>query len=189
MTDYPLVPNKAAEHALRQELAYARTAAARTIGEWFDAYCDEVEYAVKSTMEENGDGHLVLDALAPRRASSKAIRAELEQRDLTFSDEMELEGGPLVQLDEHGVVARMEWPQGEWIRLFWPDGSKLEFRGHRALVVFAFIEFWKSRQQLYKHLTDPTSNKPKTRIIEPFTPEWNAYMKAKKADQAKGVEP
>src|SRR5882757_343050 len=122
MSEHPLVPNQPANHALQQELSYARTAAARTIEEWFDAYCDEVEYAVKSTMEVNGDGHLVLDALAPRRAASKVIRTELAQRGLTFSDDMELEGGPIVQLDEHGAPARMEWPQGEWIRLFWPDG-------------------------------------------------------------------
>lgn len=193
MIDNPLVPNLDAANAAHSEMIQARAAEARSPGEWFDIYCEVVEFNVKTTMEAHGDGALALEKLRERRTHAKVIRAEFERSGLPLSEDIEIEGGPVVHQSPLGLPTRIEWPSGMWIRFILVDGTKIEFRGEKAWTAYTFIRWWDSYHQRFLQLTDPTAaaaaSKPKTRIIEPHSPEWLRYMAAKRADQNKGIEP
>ncbi len=185
----PLVPNQDHANAAHAQKMQALAAEARRPGEWLDIYSEIVEYNVKTTMEAHGDGQVALEALRERRGHIKHIRTALEEHGLPLSEDVEIEGGPHVEQDQFGLPTKVIWPGGEWIRLCWKDGSKVEFRGAKAWTAYTFIRWWASYHQMFLQLTDPGSAKPKSRIIEPHSPEWVKYMEAKRKDQARGVEP
>ncbi len=164
--------------------AEAKALEARTPGDWFDIYQGIVEAGVVDTMERNGEGGLATERLADRRPDAKQVRAAFVSHGLPITEAIEVEGGPLIQYDDNGAPMRVEWPRGEWIRFFWPNGPPLEFRGKRAWIAFAFIQWWLQAQDQHKQLTDPTRPKPagKKRIIERGSPEWQAYFDAKRKD-------
>ncbi len=172
-----------AANVAHEEQIAALASKARSAGEWVDIYTEVVEYNVKTTMEANGDGLRALEVLKERRPLVRYIRTAFEEHGLSLSEDIEIEGGPVVETAVTGLPTKILWPSGEWIRFHWPDGSKLEFRGAKAWTAYTFIRWWESYQQRFKQLTDPTSVKPKTRLIEPHSPEWQRYMDAKRKDQ------
>lgn len=185
----PLVPNQDHANEAHSQKMHALAAQARRPGEWIDIYSEIVEYNVKTTMEAHGDGATALERLKERRTHVRYIRTAFEEHGLPLSEDIEIEGGPIVEQDPSGLPTKVLWPSGEWIRFHWPDGSKIEFRGAKAWTAYTFIRWWDSYHTMFKQLTDPTSVKSKTRIIEPHSPEWQRYMDAKRKDQARGAEP
>lgn len=185
----PLVPNQDHANEAHAQKMHALAAQARRPGEWIDIYSEIVEHNVKTTMEAHGDGATALERLKERRTHVRFIRAAFEEHGLPLSDDVEIEGGPQVDYNQLGLPTRVIWPSGEWIRFFWPDGSKIEFRGEKAWISYAFMQWWSGYHVMFLQLTDPTAIKPKTRIIEPHSAEWLSYMEAKRKDQARGVEP
>lgn len=184
------LPNHDLGNALIQHEARVAAAKARTPGDWFDIYHSIVEHAVKTTMEANGEGALALERLRDRRTQARDVRHVLESHGMPLSEEIEIEG-PYVTHDERGIPTQVSWPQGQWLRLHWPDHSKVEFRGPRAWVALGFIMWWEQFHQQFKALEDPSAPAPvaKRRLIEPNSPEWKSYFGAKAKDQREGREP
>ncbi len=178
MSDNPLVPNQDAANEAHAQKMHALGAQARTPSEWFDIYTETVEFMVKTTMEAHGDGALALERLRERRHHAKTVRSELESHGMPLSEEVQIEG-PIVSHDERGIPSQISWPAGEWIKLYWPDGSKLQFAGPKALIALGFVMWWESYHTMFKQLTDPSSVKPKSRLIEQYSPEWHRYMDGK----------
>jgi xanthine/CO dehydrogenase XdhC/CoxF family maturation factor len=169
--------------AMVLERARARAATARDAGEWFDIYTEIVEQAVKRTLESAGEGHLVLERLADRRAAATVVRREFQAHGLPLSEDIDVEG-PLVTPDPMGFLTNVSWPRGQWVRFIWPDQSKLEFRGMKAVVALAFIMWWENFHLQFQAMHDKNAPQ-KRRVILPHTPEWDRYMAAKAADQAR----
>jgi hypothetical protein len=163
---------------------------ARTPADWFDIYQSIVEHGVKTVLESAGEGGQVLDRLRPWRSDAKVVKREFQAHGLPLSDEVEIEG-PLVIPDVNGFLTTVKWPRGLWVTFFWPDKSKLTFRGDKALVALGFIMWWSGFHLQYVAMQDPNSPKeqerraraPKKRLIEPGSPEWDAYFAAKKRAQ------
>jgi hypothetical protein len=174
------------DEAVLLERAHAKAATARDAGEWFDIYTEIVEMGVKKVMESAGDGHLVLEKLAPRRRDAAVVRRDFIAHGLPLSEAIKCEG-PEVTADPNGNMTQYSFPRGMWVRFIWPDRSKLEFRGSKAIVAIAFIQWWVGFHQHYKQLVDPSAPKKK-RIIEAHTPEWDAYMRAKALDQSRQLK-
>jgi hypothetical protein len=173
---------RAIQHQERVELA---AAAARTPEEWVDIYQSVVEFAVKSTLEASGMGDQVLEKLAEPRSAFKQVRSRFKAHGLPLSEGLEFEG-PQLHIDESiGSDLGITWPQGRWVRFFWPDKSMLEFRGYPALVAFTFIRWWS--QFAMRHQAELAAAKgelpeAKTRVIAPGSDDWNKYYSAKQAD-------
>lgn len=191
MTDPLAIAHAAAEarreeHQMRMHLA---AATARSPGEWIDIFQQVVEFSVKSTMEEHGDGDKVLDRLSDTRTSLRAIRIRFEEHGLPLLEDIETEG-PDVFPDAQGNLTNVSWPRGEWVKFYWPGRNDcMEFRGHKALVALCFIMWWVTFQKTAKQWADQILGKGpvegERRMIEPGTPEWNSYWAAKKADLAR----
>jgi hypothetical protein len=174
------------DEAVLMERVHAKAATARDPGEWFDIYTEIVEMGVKKTLESAGEGHLVLERLAPRRRDAAAVRRDFIAHGLPLSEGIDCEG-PEVTRDPEGHMSQYSFPRGMWVRFIWPDHSKLEFRGSKAIVAIGFIQWWVGFHQHYKKLTDPSAPQKK-RIIEPHTAEWNSYMRAKALDQSRQIK-
>jgi hypothetical protein len=179
------------DHQARVELAAAE---ARTPGEWVDIYQSVVEFGVQSTLEASGEGGQVLEKLAEPRAAFKQVKHKFQSHGLPLSEELEFEG-PCLHLDEQtGMDIGVTWPQGRWVRFFWPDKSTLEFRGYQALVAFTFIRWWAQFAKLHQAQAAAASGAPAAapaRIIEPGSPEWQRYYSAKHVDmerQRRGLQ-
>lgn len=170
-----------------QERAREAGLLARTPGDWFDIYSEIVEHGVKTVLEGAGQGHEVLEKLAPRRADAKVVRREFMAHGLPLSDAIEIEG-PEVTPDMHGFLTHVAWPRGLWVTFFWPDRSKLSFKGSKATVALGFIMWWSDFHVQYLAMKDQSSPKekkrqaaaPKKRLVEPGSPEWEAYFAAKR---------
>jgi hypothetical protein len=173
-----------------QHQAMVAGAKARTPGDWFDIYNSIVEHGVKTTMESNGEGALAAERLRERKGAAKEVRHILESHGMPLSEAIEIEG-PYVTNDERGITTQVSWPQGQWMRLHWPDHSTVEFRGAKAWVALGFIMWWEQFHQQFKALEDSKAPQPvvKRRLIEPNSPEWKNYFGAKARDQKKGLEP
>lgn len=179
--DNPLLPDdKAAEEALQQRIALKATLA-RDAGEWFDIFEEVTTHHVVKTMEAHGDSPI--DVLNDWKDDKIAVRRELVAHGLPLSEEIEIEGpvqDPSRPTDQTAIL----WPMGQQLTIHWPDGSKLEFRGRKALIAFSFIIWWDSFQSAYKIPNAPE----KTRMIKPGSKEWDDYYRAKAFDRKRGVE-
>jgi len=191
MPDHPREPSqfeqaesasRAMEHQARVELAAAE---ARTPGDWVDIYESVIEYAVKSTLEANKMGHLVLEKLAEPRAAFKIVKHRFQSHGLPLSESLEFEGPQLHMDEQTGLDVGITWPHGRWVRFYWPDKSSLEFRGYPAMVAITFIRWWdqfaKLHQQQQRALMGKQDDAPR-RLIEPGSPEWDRYYAAKHED-------
>lgn len=169
--------------AVRQHQIDLAAAQARTPGDWFDIYDSIVVHAAKTTMEQNGESGLAAERLRDRDTQAKRVRADFEAHGLPLAEDIEIEGGPQIVYDQHGIPQVVGWPNGHWIRFHWPDGSQLEFRGYKALIAFAFIQWWIPFHLQFQALSDPTKQAaPKTRIVNPGEADWNSYMQAKRKE-------
>jgi hypothetical protein len=162
-----------------------KRAEAKTASDWIDIFQEVIEHAVRTTMEENGDGKNVLEKLEPSRTAFRAIKARFNDHGLPLLDALEVEG-PLVVSNRLGYDD-VTWPLGEWVRFYWPGRTDhLEFRGHQALVAMAFIMWWSQFQRTAQQWSDQLAGKEekqgRTRAIEPGSPEWNQYFAMKNAD-------
>lgn len=179
-------PSDGIDEAVIMERAHAKAATARGAGDWFDIYTEIVEMGVKKVFESNGDGHLVLEKLAPRRRDAAIVRREFVAHGLALSEEIQCEG-PEITPDPNGQLTQYSWPRGLWVHFIWPDGSILKFQGTKSITALGFVQWWTTFHLHYKHLVDPSAPQ-KRRIIEAHTPEWDAYMRAKARDQANALK-
>ena len=196
--DHPRAPSaseqaasaaRAIEHQGRVELA---AAAARTPEDWVDIFQSVIEFSVKSTLEASGMGGEVLERLAESRSAFKVVRSRFQSHGLPLSESLEFEG-PSLHIDEKtGMDIGITWPQGRWVRFFWPDKSTLEFRGYPAFVAITFIRWWSQFALLHRaQAAAMDGREAKARVIEPGSPEWDRYYSAKNADmerQRQGVQ-
>ena len=165
---------------------------ARTPADWFEIFQEVTEHGVKSVLESAGEGDQVLERLRPWRADAKVVKREFQAHGMMLSDEIECEG-PVVTPDVHGFLSQVAWPRGLWVTFHWPDRSKLAFRGTKAIMALGFIMWWSNFHAQFVALRDATSPKeqqrakaPKRRMVEPGSPEWNAYFAAKAQDEQGG---
>lgn len=172
-----------ARHAIAMQL---KAAEARTPGDWVDIFQSIIEQSVKTTMETNGDGKLVLEKLAESRTSIAAVRERFMAHGLPLLEDVEIEG-PEVSHDAMGYLTKLEWPRGEWVKFFWPGRTGcLEFRGHKALTALSFIMWWENFHQTAQQWDNQLKGKSEpeqiVRQIAPGSPEWVKYYAEKAAD-------
>jgi hypothetical protein len=173
-----------------QERAREAGLLARTPAEWFEIYQEITEHGVRTILEKAGDGHRVIELLSPWRADAKVVKREFQAHGVPLDEEIEAEGPvPISPVEVH-------WPRGLWVTFHWPDRSHLTFRGNKAIIAWGFIDWWTGFQMQFQAMQDPNSPKeqarqakaPKTRLIEPGSPQWNAYFAAKEAAKKRGED-
>ena len=181
--DNPLVPNDAAAEEAFQQRTMAKAALARSVGDWWDIFEEISTHQVVKTMEAHGDS--AVDALKDWKDDKITVRREFVAHGLPLTEEVEVEGpmqDPSRPTDQTAIL----WPMGQQITLFWPDGSKLHFRGRKALIAFTFVLWWDGFQSAYK-INMGQQEEQQSRLIAPGSAEWDEYYKRKNADLKKGI--
>ncbi len=179
--DNPLTPQASLE-ADQQRIAM-KAALARDAGEWFDIF-DEVvtSYTVK-TMEAHGDS--AVDVIKDWKDDRAAVRREFVAHGVPLTDEIEVEG-PAPDPSRPTDPTALLWPMGQQATFIWPDGSKLAFRGRKALIAFSFVRWWAEFHNTYK--VGPAQVEEKHRIVAPGSAEWNEYYRRKNEDIKRGLQ-
>jgi hypothetical protein len=168
---------EAEEHRARTELALAK---ARAAEDWFDIYVSIVEHGVRTMMEQNGQDPR--EKLAEQKGYFSAVREILKYEGLPLTETMEWEGPEYLQ-DRNGTYTGLEWPRGQWIRITWPDGRKVEFTGQRANIIATFLLWWQQFQTLAIAQQNQLDGKEGARrLIEPGSPEWLSYVSGKRGE-------
>lgn len=165
------------------ESAKVRGAEAKTPKDWMDIFQEITEHSVKVTMEQAGDGDKVLDRLREWRPAYAHVARELNAHGMPLSEEVELEGPRMGHVNGLPIVE--EWPYGVQLKMHWPDGSHLHFKGNAAIVAVTFWIWWVNFQE--RHLTQmgiaKTAQENSKRILLPGSAESAAYNDAKRKDQ------
>lgn len=177
--DNPLVPSAAAaaDEAAFQAKVMHKAALARTAGDWFDIFDEVTTNAVVKTMESHGDSPM--DVLHDWKDDRAAVRREFVAHELPLTEEVEFEG-PVPDPERPTDQTAILWPAGQFINFHWPDGSRLSFRGRKAIIALSFILWWDGFHSAYKvSLGQQVGGQ--SRVIEPGSPEWLDYYKNKKA--------
>lgn len=120
----------------------------------------------------------------------RRIARDFELAGLDIGEDLEVSGCEFLtpaEMKQRNVATNVAWrdPHNPVITFHWPDGDFLVFKGIQALHAVAFFQFW---QSCYTPVTG-ARGEGDVRIIEPGTPEAKEYEKAKKRDQANGLEP
>lgn len=155
----------------------ARAAAARTPGEWFDVFEAMVRQGVMSTAKAHGDEAKAEQGMAEMQPYIKHVRSVVESHGLTLAEDIDIEG-PVPLFGHSNVMVGVEWPLGQWIKLFFQDKSVIEFRGQHALVAFSFFSWFGTFRQPFELLSGTTENQER-RVIMPGSPDWASYMKGR----------
>lgn len=171
-----------AKHLAMMEQAKVRGAEAKSPKDWMELFREITEHSVKVTMEGNGAGDRVVDALKDWRPSYVRVARELEAHGMPLTEEIELEG-PTMGTTTTGLPIVEQWPMGVQVKFHWPDGSMLHFKGNDAMVAVAFWMWWVNFQDVHRQQIGLANHAEKrSRIIMPGTPESIAYGDAKRKD-------
>lgn len=183
---------RAAAEVRHQMHVQLKTAEARTPGDWIDIFQEIVEFTVRTTMEEHGEGSQVLEKLEPTRSAIKQVRARLMEHGLPLLENIDIDG-PDIRPDAMGCLTNVSWHRGQWVKLCWPHHKDvLEFRGQQALVALSFVMWWSNFHQTAKQWDTQLQGGQAAvagarRMIEPGSPEWVRYFTAKQADQGGSI--
>lgn len=183
MIDFPETEgDRQARHQAEQlqltAAAKERAARARSAAEWFDIFIDVVEQGVRQGLEMNKRGHEILDVLAEHRPSWRRVREALSAQGLELNEGVEVEG-PVIGHNQLGIPEVIGWPMGPVAKLYWTDGSKLEFTGKAALVAASFIIWWTGFNQVHMVQFGGDTPPPQSRIVEPGSDDYLRYIQAK----------
>lgn len=173
----PLNPSAEEQALIKRRKLDARAADARTADEWFDIFEQIVRDGVMSTAKAHGDAEKGEHGLADNRPYLKHVRHVISLHGLSLSEDVDMEG-PVPLFGQNNVMVGVEWPNGQYVKLFWQDKSMLEFRGQNALVAFAFMSWWGTFRQPYEMLTGKQENQER-RVIMPGSPDWMSYLKGR----------
>lgn len=166
------------EVVLRERrLIEARTAEARTPAEWFDIFEAIIRHGVMSTAKAHGDVKKAEAGMAEILPHIKHVRDTIHSHGLSLAEDIDMEG-PEPLFGQGNVMIGVEWPMGQYIKLFWQDKSVIEFRGQNALVAFSFFSWYGTFRQPYEQLSGVQENYER-RVIMPGSSEWTAFNKGR----------
>lgn len=171
-----------ARHAALMERTKVRAAEAKTPKEWMELFQAVCEHSVKTTMEQQGDGHKVLDQLAPWRSGFTNVARELQAHGMPLTDRVEVTG-PQMGHTKSGIPVVDAWPQGVWVKFHWPDESVVKFTGNDAIVAVSFWTWWCDFQVVHeKQMGISRISETASRLILPGSPDSLNYHNAKRQD-------
>lgn len=173
----PLNPIREEQDLQARRLLDARAANARSADEWFDVFEEMVRLGVMSTSKAHGDEKKGMEGFLETKPYLDTVRRMVVSHGLTMAEDIEIEG-PVPVLGANNVMVGVEWPAGQYIKLFFQDKSVLEFRGRHALAAYAFFAWFGTFRETYDLLTGVPENQER-RVIAPGSSEWNSYMQGR----------
>jgi len=176
----PFSVDREAAKVVHDKAVALKAALARDAGEWFDIFEEIVVFGMKDVLESTGQGFSVVEKLKEQQPYFAKVRRELVAHGLPITEDVDWEG-PETFTDSMGNPNNVTWPRGEWIKLYWPDGSMLEFRGQAALTALSFIMWWANFTKATSAIVGQDQVETK-RMVQPGSPEWNSFFSAKKRD-------
>lgn len=159
-------------------------ALARTASDWMEIYIEIVERSLRQIEQQHsagGDAEAYATWRTTNRPRLKRIGKTLTKNGLVLDQRMEVSGLQF-RPPNHIIWDNSLKPHATF---HWADGQELTFYGDDAGSAVGFFAWWVNFQMV---VLGPGGG-GQSRIIDPRSPEYAAYMQAKARDQKKGLEP